>query len=894
MAFHREQLEGEGLSRAQAERALGNELLQRERARDAWGWRGLEALGRDLRLALRQMRKAPGFTAVVVLTMALGIGANTAVFSVLSATLLRPLPVEKPGQLTMLYWAAHHPPDDLDSSGTNDGLPEGNASNGHMSGVSALYSISYPDYAALRAAGAADASAIFGFAQLGSPTSTLVVNGEAGLARGSLVTEQYFSGLGLQPERGRFLGASDFEAGAPLAVVISDAFWSAQFGRSPAAIGQTIAVDRHPAVVIGVAPAGFLGLERGFDDEFWVPAVPGNGLLPWGGYQPPSGSIYASRVYWWLEAMVRRRAGVSQAQLMAALRPTFNAAAAGDVRALMKPGDDAPQLRAIAGAQGINGLRDHFGPTLKLLMAGVGLLLLLACVNVAALLLARASARRREIAVRLALGAGRRRLIGQLLSESVLLALIGGGVGLAIAPIASGGLNALLASHYNAPAAAVLDWRVFLFALAVAAAAGVAFGLAPALRSTRLRLTDSMRGGAATADARRMRADKGLAVAQTALSLVLLVGAGLLVRTLVTLEHQALGFDPSQVVVFGLDARQAGYAKAALPGTYLELQHRLAAVAGVAAVGVSQHTLLGGDAGGDDFRVPTSADPTKWRSTGRNGVGPGFFETMRIPLLRGRTINEQDVRDAANVAVINQALAREYFGTSDPLGQLILRQDPGNKTTPFTVVGVVGDARYYSLQGKFEPTIYIPYTRLSSLQDLTFAVRAEAPMAAVMPAIRQAVQAVNPGLALEDVQTQATQDFSTLGSERLLAKLGAAFALLGLLLAAIGIEGTMAYAVVRRTRDIGVRMALGADGGQVARTIAREALVIAGYGVVAGAALSLAVGKLIASQLYGVTARDPWTLAGAAALLLMVAALAAWLPARRAAAVDPLKALRCE
>ncbi|HWG38315.1 MAG TPA: ADOP family duplicated permease, partial [Terriglobales bacterium] len=734
----------------------------------------------------------------------------------------------------------------------------------------------------------------FGFAQLGDPSSTVVVNGAASLARGSVVTAEYFSGLGLKPAQGRFLDAADFQSGAPLAVVISDPFWSEHFGRSPAAVGQTIAVDRHPAVVIGVAPAGFLGLERGFDDAFWAPAAAGNGLLPWGEYQPPSGSIYASRVYWWLEVMVRRRAGTSQARLMAALAPTFNSSSAGEVRPLMKPGDDAPQLRAIAGAQGINSLRDHFGSTLDLLMAGVGLLLVLACVNVAALLLARASARRREIAVRLALGAPRRRLIGQLLTESVLLALAGGGAGLAFVPIASGGLNALLANRYSAPAAAVLDWRIFLFALAVAVVAGAAFGLAPALRSTRLRLTDSMRGGAATADARRMRADKSLAAAQTALSLLLLMGAGLLVRTLMTLEHQTLGFDPSQVVTFGLDARQAGYAPAALPGTYLDLQHKLAALPGVRAVGVSQHTLLGGDAGGDDFRVPASADPTKFRGTGRNGIGPGFFAAMRIPLLRGRDINEQDVRDAANVAVINQALARAYFGAGDPLGQLMLRRDPGNKTTRFTVVGVAGDARYYSLAGKIEPTIYIPYTRLSSLQDVNFAVRADAPLGAVTPEIRQAVRAVNPGLALENIQTQETQDLSTLGSERLLAKLGAAFALLGLLLAAIGIEGTMAYAVVRRTRDIGVRMALGADRGQVAWGIAREALIIAGCGIAVGAAGSLAMGKLIAAQLYGVTARDPWTLGAAAAILLAVAGLAAWLPARRAAAVDPLKALRCD
>ncbi|MGH9394173.1 MAG: ABC transporter permease, partial [Terriglobales bacterium] len=437
---------------------------------------------------------------------------------------------------------------------------------------------------------------------------------------------------------------------------------------------------------------------------------------------------------------------------------------------------------------------------------------------------------------------------------------------------------ALLAGRDVAPVGASLDWRVFGFALGVAVAAGLAFGLAPALRCTKLRLSDAMKQGAGGAAAPRMRTDKALAVAQTALSLLLLVGAGLLARTLLNYERQPLGFDPGHVVTFGIDARQAGYAPALLPEFYLELQRKLAALPGVAAVGVSQHTLLGGDSGGDEYRVPASHNPSQWRGTMRNGIGPGFFAALRIPILRGRAIEAGDLRAAAtsgmSVGVVNQSLARAYFGSADPIGQLMIRRDLGGQTTPFTVVGIAADARYATLGGDFHPTLYIPYTRLSALQNLPFEVRAAGPADTIMPALRQAVHAMNPGLALEDVETQASQDFSRLGSERLLARLGAAFALLGLLLAAIGIEGTMAYAVARRTRDIGVRMALGADRRQVALAIARETLWVAGAGVALGAGASLALDKLIASQLYGVAPRDPETLMASAAVLLAVAALA--------------------
>ncbi|MGH9481634.1 MAG: ABC transporter permease [Terriglobales bacterium] len=394
MRFHRDQLEAEGRTSGEASRAFGNELLLRQRSRDAWGWLWLEALGRDLRLAARQMRRAPGFTAAAVLTLALGIGANTAVFTVMGAVLLRPLPVPNPAQLTLLYWTSPHLPFDLDNSGTNDGLPP------IASGGNEMYSLAYPDFVQLRQAAAPLVSAVFGFAPLDTPNTTVVVDGDASLARATVVTQDYFPGLQVSPALGRLLSASDFQPGAPLAAVISDAYWTRRFGRAPAAIGRAISVDRRPAVIVGVAPPSFHGLETDVADDLWLPAAPANGLLPWGNYQPSSGPVYLTRLYWWLQVMVRRRSGVSEPQLRAVLAPRFNALAIEDVRTIMRPGDQVPQLRTIAGAQGISSLAELYGPTLRVLMASAGLLLLLACINLAALLLARASSRRREIGVR--------------------------------------------------------------------------------------------------------------------------------------------------------------------------------------------------------------------------------------------------------------------------------------------------------------------------------------------------------------------------------------------------------------------------------------------------------------------------------------------------------------
>lgn len=884
MEFHREALRAEGAS----PRAFGNDLLLRERSREVWGWLWLETLGRNLRFALRQLRRTPGFTAVAVVTLALTIGATTAVFSVVNATLLRPLPVPHPDQLSLLYWVSRHAPDDLDLMGTNAGLPGGDVSHGHTTGGTHFYSIAYPDYLAVRKPAARVASSIFGFAQIG-----LSIADRTGVYAepASLVTDEYFSGLGVAAERGRVLLPTDFAAGAPLVAVLSDSLWKQRYGASAAIIGRTITVNRHPAVVVGIAPAAFLGLDPAQPDRLWLPAAAGNGLSAWD-YQPAHGTPYAATDYWWLQVMARRRAGVSEAQLLAALAPTFNADSAGDVRTMLHSGDEAPQLRVTAGARGIDDLGAYYHATLAILFSGVGLLLLLASVNLAALLLARSGARRREIGVRLALGAGRGKLVAQLLTESVLLACMGGALGLGLSGPAARLLSEWLATNTAQTLTPRLDGQVAAFALGVALLTGVLFGLAPALRSTRLDLAHAMKRD--IAPRQRLRSDKGLAMAQTALSVLLLAAAGLLVRTWMHLVREPLGFDPAGVVTFNLDASNAGHSAATLPGFYLEAQRRFAALPAVVSVSASQHALLSGNLGGDEIRLPASSAPTQEHDALRNGLGPDFFTTMRIPMLQGREIDERDVRDARPVCVISQTAARVWFGGRNAIGQQVVRSDSSTASTTFTVIGIAADARYASLTDAIQPAYYIPYTRLSSLHDLTFELRARGAPETVLGAVRQTVRGLDPNLPITELHTQAALDVSTLGSQQLLARLGGFFAVLGLLLAAIGIEGTMAYAVARRTREIGIKMALGASRRGVLGAVLRESLDIAAAGVAVGLGLALALAQFIASQLTGVAPRDPATLAGAGLVLLAVALGAGYWPARRAAQVDPAITLRSE
>ncbi|HEY7855546.1 MAG TPA: ADOP family duplicated permease, partial [Terriglobales bacterium] len=858
---HFEQLVAEycaaGMDAATAQRAarlkLGGADQIGELRRDTWRWAALDNLRRDFAYAARALWKSPGFTFAVVLTLALGIGANTAVFSVLDASLLRPLPVAAPGQLALLSWKLNPNglPVPLDISGPSGHGYEGSTSN---------YSFAYSALARLRADAGPWTSHMFGFAPLASG-APVVVGQSASPASAELVTDDYFAGLGVDAVRGRTLNAADFDPRAPRVAVVSYAFWQARLHGSDDAIGQVIKVALTPATVVGVAQRTFRGAEPGNPVDIWLPARPtDSAFVPWLGYEPPGQSVYAASDYWWLEIMARRRDGVTDAELESRLAPLFLQFTRDDLQHLTKPGMQMPQLSLTSGARGVDiRLRRQYGDTLWLLMSGVALLLLLACLNVAALLLARASARRREIGVRLALGARRSRLVAQLLVESVLLALLGGIAAAALAAPATHALLNLLVQQSAWPIEARLDWRVLGFTALIALSAGVLFGLAPALRSTRVDLMAVMKRGVLPGERARLGGDKTLAVAQTALSLLLLIAAGLMGRTLVNFSRQPLGFNPEHVLTFQVNGRDSGYRGAALVSLYARVRERLGALPGVSAVATSQHTLLGGDSGSEDIRAV--GGDAAWHGSARNGISPNFFATMQIPLTAGRDINDTDMNSTHRVAIVNQVLASKLFGAANPIGHsLVIETEQQLPSPPYEIIGVAANARYDDLGVSLPPTFYIPYTQLlNPVIDVVYELRTAGPPLSAAPMVRDAVRGIDPNLVVTRLQPQTKLDGATLGQQRLLARLGGAFALLGLLLAAIGLEGTMAYAVNQRTREIGIRMALGSSRSHVLAATIGETVLLAGMGMVLGLALTLASGRVMASQLFGIRPQDPLT-----------------------------------
>ncbi|HWG36695.1 MAG TPA: ADOP family duplicated permease [Terriglobales bacterium] len=881
----------QGMGEAEARRAARLKLGGADQIEEAWGderrfgW--LEDLRRDLILGARALRRAPGFTAVVVLSLALGIGANTAIFSLLDAALLQKLPVRAPDELALLYWHAQRWPRGLDQSGTGSPPTSDDGS----------FSLAYATYLQLRDHSGIAMQNIFAFSPLGvgTPSTALEVDGRTSLARASLVTGGFFPGLGLAAYRGRLVGAHDEVAGASPVVVLSFDYWSAHFAANPELIGKAVTINGSAATVVGIAPPQFQGVVQGAAVDAWISLSPTNpaSLAPWG-FTPPAGSIFTATSYWWLQVMGRRRPGVSLAQAQAQLGPQFEQSAVAALHREPK-GDSLPQLGVMSGAQGINQFASDHGQDLWVMMSVAGLLLLLACVNVAALLLARASARRQEIGVRLALGARRWRLIRQLLTESVLLAGLGGAFGAAIAPLGVRLLLTLLGGAGGPlPVAAGVDGWVVAFALGVSLLTGLLFGLAPALRSTRQGVCAPLQPGRAGAVRVRLRGDKMLAVVQVALSLVLLVGAGLFLRTLRMFEVAPLGFNPNHLLVFGLDGAEAGYRGAGLSGLYERVHQAIGAVPGVSAVTESRLRLLDGWIGSGSLHVPGVTLDAANTHTLENSAGPGFLAAFGMRLLAGRDFNDADLRSSNNVVIINQSLARQLFGTGMPLGrQLGPGLEPGGRL--YTVIGVAQDARYGSLRGPMPPTLFWPYTQADTkLGTLTFQVRFRTTADAVLPGIRQALQRIDPALAMSDPKLETEVAGGRLARQQMFAQLSSFFGLLGLLLAAIGIKGTMAYAVARRSAEIGIRMALGARRGQVLGAVLRETLAVTLGGIAAGAVAALLAARLVATKLYGVKPNDPATLLGAALLLLAVAALAGLWPARHAARTDPMRALRSE
>ncbi|HMD96185.1 MAG TPA: ABC transporter permease [Terriglobia bacterium] len=874
----------------------------------------MQTMLQDLKYGVRMLVKSPGFAAVAVLSLALGIGANTAIFSLLDAVMLKLLPVQDPQQLVLLDWASKGWPDGFMNS-LSGGWDH------DKSGRTTSTSFPYSAYEQIR-----DRSQVFssvlGLAGNGSDFN-IGYKGEPGRADGELVSGTFFSTLGVQPILGRALTPDDDRIGASPTCVASYGYWERRFGRDPAIVGRSITVNSVPVTIVGVAPPEFYGVQPGRAVDVWLPLhtqpqieqswSPGPEQGP---KARPAQSLFEARDNFWVVIMGRLKPGVSEPEARAKVDVIFQQSMAADIKPTTKP-ETIPHAELEPASKGLDALRGEFSKPLFILMTVVGLVLLIACANVANLLLARATARQKEIAVRLAIGAQRGRVIRQLLTESVLLAALGGVLGLILAFWTTNLLVAFMSSGRDPVSLSVTpDPRVLGFTAAVSVLTGILFGLAPALRSTRLDLTPALKenagglpGVAHGKRSLRLGLGKALIAGQIALSLLLLVGAGLFVRTLTNLENVKAGFDQRNLLLFGIDPTQDGYKGRRLADFYQELTRRLEGLPGVRTVTMSGTRLIGGGVsinnvsvqgytpkpGQKDSALQSYVNPASGKLQAyTNSVGPKFFETLGIPLVLGRTIGEGDIETAPKVAVVNRTFARLFLGSGNPVGRRFGFGDE-KAGADTEIVGVVGDAKYSDLRRQVPPTVYVPCLQnVKWLAGMSFEVRTAGDPMAMAPAIRRVARDLDPNLALFDLRSQVEQTNMTLFQERLFARLTSFFGLLAALLACIGVYGIMAFAAGKRTREIGIRMALGANRGEILTMVLRETVVLLSVGIVVGIVMALEASRLISTLLFGLKPTDPLTIASAALLMVVAAAFAGYVPARRASRVEPMVALRYE
>jgi predicted permease len=1001
----------------------------------------MNTLLQDLRYGIRLLAQSPGFAAVAILTLALGIGANTAIFSLIDAVLLRSLPVENPSQLVLLKWTAHKQPEVHGYMSAGDcaetGMFARNAAN--PSGCS----FSEPMFRKI-----AQTNTFAGVAAMANAGSlNLTGNGAATTVSGQFVSGDFFRTMGLKAAAGRLFQPSDDTAGAAPVAVLNYGYWQSAFGGSQSAIGRTIELNNIAFTIIGVAEQRFTGLAPGSEFQVWLPLSSAERVTNsqfWNGRQKDV-------AYWWLTIIARLKNGASveraQAEVSGLFRnemlhgqvPIFNggggrgpgggpgggggerqmvvmgggpgpggpggappsggpgggpimqpriggngpapmmmpppgangkapvimripagsnqagnaprqfvakgnegkgnaqqqekgnvqfggkqaqgAAPMGmpnpnEQRTLAAPSDN-PAIRLLPAQSALTGARTRYSNPLYVLMLAVGIILLIACANVAGLMLARAARRQKEIAVRLALGAGRARIVRQLLTESVMLSVLGGALGIIFAYWGAHAILSFVSNNQARPVAFAMgiDTRVLLFTVGISVLTGILFGMAPAFRGVRVDLTPALKEGEAgsvgvsrfggSTFGKWLSAGNALVVTQVALAIVVLMGAGLLVRTLVNLRSVDVGFDSHNLVIFGIDPADAGYKTAEIDSFYRDLQQRLAATPGVTSVSYSMVPLLSGDLMMTGFHWPGTPEDEVSTSDVLQ-VGPNFFSTMQIPFVLGRSFTSTDFQitplpmgentppaAVPTPVIVNQAFVQKFLGKENPLGKQF-GQAPASNMGParagWEIIGVVRDAKYESLRGESKPTMYTPKRGARA----SFEVRTAANPQALLPTIRRVVAKVNANLPLFDVTTESQQIDRLLFEERLIARLSGFFGLLALALACIGLYGLLSYEVSRRTREIGIRMALGAQARDVLRLIVKQGIMLAAVGAVVGIGVAIGVTRYLTSFLYDVHAADPLTIIAVAALLGIVAFAACYIPARRATRVDPMVALRYE
>lgn len=858
---------------------LGNTAVQKERMRASLGLRLWDDLRADLRYAGRMLAKSPGFTALAIGSLALGIGANTAIFSLARQVLFDRLAVPHPEQLVLFRWVAPHNKIVHDLWGVEDTLP---------GGLQTSTSFPYPVYEQLRRENRTLGD-LFAFKDLSQISAT--VGGQTVAVRAQMVSGNYYRALGVEPALGRAIQPSDDAVpGSGAVAVISNGFWTRYFGRSSSVIGRTIDLNGKPVTIIGVNPPDFTGAS----DPHLSPDV----FFPFS-MQPVlrprrEGSELDDPNYWWMQIMARRKPGTPAQSAQSAFNVLFHAMM--KTTAYAEKGEAIPRIVLADGSRGLNTSAGGLARPMFVLLALAGLVLLLACANIANLLLARSEARQHEMGMRLALGAGRGRILRQVLTESLLLSLLGGAAGLALGYVGRNVLPGLISPPWE-PAVfnGRFDWGVFAFTAGIAILTGLLFGIAPAWRAMQAETGTDLKNRAQTVTHRRKGfAGKAIVAFQVALSMLLVVGAALFMRTLANLDSVDPGFRTDHLVLFSIHLPRTQYPPPTDVALFRSIEEKLNTLPGVESATLSNVPLVAGNTSIDGFNLQDAPPDHRSHDAWDNSVGQTFFETMGIPILAGRGFDSSDTPTSTKVAVINQALAHEYFPHSDPIGRSFHGYYFVSKM-PFRIVGVCGNTRYNNLRQQPPPTYYVLYSQLPrSDGEMTYEVRTRIQPAALVPELRKAVQSVDRNVPLIGIRTQAEQIDETIRQERLLSGLTAAFALLALVLACIGIYGLMAYAVAQRTNEIGIRLALGAQAGQIMRMVLSEASRLAAIGVGAGLAAALLLTQYLRSMLYGLKPDDPLTLAMAALLLLAIALLAGFIPARAAASVDPMRALRHE
>jgi predicted permease len=966
-------------ARYAALRKFGNVTRVKEDTREVWTVVWLEELAQDIRYGLRMLRNAPGFAAVAILTLALSIGANTAIFSLIDAVMLRSLPVENPSQLVLLMWGARNSPNIHGYMSSGDCPMNLGPGAANPSGCS----FSEPMFREIVQANVFSATAAFA----NSGRLNLTGNGPATVINGQLISGDFFRTMGLKAAAGRLFDAADDTPSAAPVAVLNFGYWQSAFGGSREVVGHTIELNNVPFTVVGVAEQRFTGITPGSDYDVWLPLSDAQRITDPIRWQNRSGDVSN----WWLTIIGRLKPGTELAQAQAAVSglfqnemlhgsvPLFHAGEplgppprrgiqaggsptlrrevlsegapvpasgkgpagvpmppqSGGNKAFVRPAPqgappgsqsapemssgpktlstvaDNPHVTLVPAQSGLTGARTQYSNPLYVLMLAVGIILLIACANVAGLILARAAGRQKEMAVRLALGAGRGRVVRQLLTESVMLSAFGGTLGILFAYWGAHTIISFVSSNQTRPPgfATGIDLRVLGFTVTISLLTGILFGIAPTFRSARVDLTPALKegegsfAGSVHSGGKWFSIGNTLVVAQVALAIVVLVGAGLLVRTLQNLRSIDVGFDSHNILIFGIDPTLIGYKGPQVDAFYRDLQGRLSEIPGVKSTSYSIMPLLSNALGITVFHWPGTPEDQRSEADMLD-VGPNFFETLRIPFLAGRGFNASDFKLSASnggatptlaptPVIVNQAFVEKYLGKEYPLGKHFgdSAGDANGPPSPgYEIIGVVRDAKYSSLRREIHAMMYTP----QSAGGASFELRSAADPQAILPAVREVVARVNTNLPLFDVKTESQQIDRLLFQERLVARLSGFFGLLALVLACVGLYGLLSYEVSRRTREIGIRMALGAQAKDVLRPVVRQGLVLALVGAAAGTGVALGVTRYLRSMLYDVHANDPVTIVAVVALLVLVALAACFIPARRATKVDPMVALRCE